>query len=539
MSRILANRYEVGELIGAGGMADVYEGRDTRLSRPVAIKILRSDLARDPAFLARFRREAQAAAGLNHPAIVSVYDTGEEATENGLLPFIVMEQVNGKTIREIIRSGERLPITRAIAVIRGILEALEYSHKNGIVHRDIKPANVMLTTAGDVKVMDFGIARALDDASATVTHAWTVVGTANYLSPEQARGEVADSRSDIYSVGCLLYELLTGRPPFLGDTPVAIAYQHVSAEYTPVSELNEELPPGVDNIISGALSKDPLARYQSAREMLDDVNRLDRGEEVKKKIRNPRRRNLLIGAAIAVAIFVAAGGYLISRIPTPVALVSITDVAGLTESQARTALSGFVIVVERAPDPRVPLDRVASQTPSAGSKVEPGSQVQIIISDGPGKTSIPNSLIGKTLDEAKPILDGAGLVLAKTNAVESSEPPGTIVAVIPTPGTSVPAGSGVVLNIASGKIFVPDVLGTTKVEATTILIQAGFIPNVIEVQDADQPIGVVLAQAPAGDESAKIGSPVTITINTYKAVAPSPAPTPTLSPTSPAAPANQ
>ena len=193
MTRMLANRYEVGDLIGAGGMADVFQGRDTRLSRPVAIKILRSDLARDPAFLARFRREAQAAAGLNHPAIVSVYDTGEEGTDQGVLPYIVMEQVNGKTIREVIRSGERLPITRAISVVRGILEALEYSHRNGIVHRDIKPANVMITNGGDVKVMDFGIARALDDASATVTHAWTVVGTANYLSPEQARGEAADS----------------------------------------------------------------------------------------------------------------------------------------------------------------------------------------------------------------------------------------------------------------------------------------------------------------------------------------------------------
>lgn len=525
MTRILANRYEVGELIGAGGMADVFEGRDTRLSRPVAIKILRSDLARDPAFLARFRREAQAAAGLNHPAIVSVYDTGEEGTENGVLPYIVMEQVNGKTIREVIRSGERLPFKRAIAVIRGILEALEYSHKNGIVHRDIKPANVMLTSAGDVKVMDFGIARALDDASATVTHAWTVVGTANYLSPEQARGEVADSRSDIYSVGCLLYELLTGRPPFLGDTPVAIAYQHVSAEFTPVSELTEELPPGVDNIISGALSKDPLARYQSASEMLEDINRLDRGEEVKKKIANPKRRNLIIAAVVAAVLLISTGNYLISRIPTPISLISLADVSGLTEMQARETLDGFAIIVERAPDPRVPADRVASQTPSAGTKVEPGTQVQIILSEGPGKTSVPTTLIGKTLDEAKLLLDGAGLILAKTNAVESSEAPGTIVGVVPEPGSTVAAGSGVVFNIASGKVFVPDVLGVSRIQATTILIQAGFIPNVIETQDSEQLGGVVLAQAPAADESAKIGSSVTITINTYKAE-PAASPTP-------------
>lgn len=516
MTRLLANRYEIGDLIGAGGMADVFQGRDTRLSRPVAIKILRSDLARDPAFLSRFRREAQAAAGLNHPAIVSVYDTGEEVTESGVLPYIVMEQVNGKTIREVIRSGERLPFSRAIAVTRGILEALEYSHRNGIVHRDIKPANVMLTTGGDVKVMDFGIARALDDASATVTHAWTVVGTANYLSPEQARGEVADSRSDIYSVGCLLYELLTGRPPFLGDTPVAIAYQHVSAEFTPVSELNEELPVGVDNVISGALSKDPLARYQSASEMLEDINRLDRGEEVQKKIAHPKRKKLIIAAIVAAVVLISSGAYLISRIPAPITLVTLADVSGLTEMQARETLTGFTIVVERAPDPRVPADRVASQTPIAGTKVEPGSQIQIILSDGPGKTSVPTSLLGKTLDEAKLLLDGAGLILSKTNAVESSEAPGTIVAVIPEPGSTVAAGSGVVLNIASGKVFVPDVLGVSRIQATTILIQAGFVPNVIETQDAEQPSGVVLAQAPAADESAKIGSSVTITVNTYK-----------------------
>jgi serine/threonine-protein kinase len=184
--------------------------------------------------------------------------------------------------------------------------------------------------------------------------------------------------------------------------------------------------------------------------------------------------------------------------------------------QARETLTGFTIVVERAPDPRVPADRVASQTPIAGTKVEPGSQIQIILSDGPGKTSVPTSLLGKTLDEAKLLLDGAGLILSKTNAVESSEEPGTIVAVIPEPGSTVAAGSGVVLNIASGKVFVPDVLGVSRIQATTILIQAGFVPNVIETQDAEQPSGVVLAQAPAADESAKIGSSVTITVNTYK-----------------------
>ena len=260
--------------------------------------------------------------------------------------------------------------------------------------------------------------------------------------------------------------------------------------------------------------------------MLEDVNRLERGEEVKKKIHNPKRRNLVIGAITAAIILIGSGGYLISQIPTPVSLVTVADVTGLTETQARDALNGFTIVVERAPDPRIPADRVASQTPAAGSKVAPGSEIQIILSDGPGKTSVPTTLIGKTLDEAKLILDASGLVLSKTNAVESSEAPGTIVAVVPEPGTTVAAGSGVVLNIASGKVFVPDVIGVSKIQATTILIQAGFIPNVVETQDSEQPSGVVLAQAPAADESAKIGSSVTITVNVYKGdpvASPSPA----------------
>ena len=233
----------------------------------------------------------------------------------------------------------------------------------------------------------------------------------------------------------------------------------------------------------------------------------------------------MIAAVVAAVVLISSGAYLVSRIPTPITLVSLADVSGLTEMQARESLDGFTIIVERAPDPRVPADRVASQTPSAGTKVEPGSQVQIILSDGPGKTSVPTTLIGKTLDEAKLLLDGAGLILAKTNAVESSEAPGTIVGVVPEPGSTVAAGSGVVFNIASGKVFVPDVLGVPRIQATTILIQAGFIPNVIETQDSEQPSGVVLAQAPAADESAKIGSSVTITINTYKGE-PAPSPTP-------------
>ena len=225
MSKLLGERYLLGAMIGTGGMADVYTAQDQRLSREVAVKILRSDLAQDPSFVSRFRKEAKAAAGLNHPGIVAVYDSGEDPA-----PYIVMELVQGHTLRELIHEGERIECDRALEIIIGVLEALDYSHMRGIVHRDIKPANIMITESGDVKVMDFGIARAIDDLGATLTSTWNVVGTAQYLSPEQAQGSIADSRSDLYSTGCLLYELLTGRPPFTGETPVSIALQHVSGQ---------------------------------------------------------------------------------------------------------------------------------------------------------------------------------------------------------------------------------------------------------------------------------------------------------------------
>ena len=265
--RIFGERYELGALIGAGGMSDVFIAKDLRLNREVAVKVLRSDLNREQTFVTRFRKEALAAAGLSHPGIVAVYDSGESPA-----PYIVMELVQGKTLRELI-NGPIDPKT-AIQITEGVLTALAYSHANGIVHRDIKPGNIMITDHGDVKVMDFGIARALDDVSATMTATWNVVGTAQYLSPEQASGEVADNRSDLYSVGCVLYEMLTGRPPFTGDTPVSIAFQHVSADLISPSKLNAKLNPQFDHFLSVVMSKDPANRYQDANSMLADLHRI-------------------------------------------------------------------------------------------------------------------------------------------------------------------------------------------------------------------------------------------------------------------------
>ncbi|MCU1574899.1 MAG: serine/threonine protein kinase [Micrococcaceae bacterium] len=268
-TRVLNGRYELSDLLGRGGMADVYKGRDIRLGRTVAVKLLRADLARDPQFQARFRREAQAVAGLNHPAIVAVYDTGEYPVQDDVhgqskVPYIVMECVTGRTLRDLIRSKD-LTIAQSVDYLLGVLSALEYSHRSGIVHRDIKPANVMVTDDGNaVKVMDFGIARAIADSTATMTQTQAVLGTAQYLSPEQARGETVDSRSDLYSAGCLLYEMLTGRPPFMGDSPVSVAYQHVRETAEAPSFHNPAVTPALDSVLIRALQKNRADRFQDA-----------------------------------------------------------------------------------------------------------------------------------------------------------------------------------------------------------------------------------------------------------------------------------
>src|ERR1700710_442816 len=277
---VLGERYEIGGVLGRGGMAEVHRGRDLRLGREVAVKVLRSDLARAPSFQVRFRREAQASASLNHPAIVAVYDTGEDRTATGATPYIVMEYVEGETRRAVPRREGYLRPERAMALAADICGALDFSHRNGIVHRDVKPGNVMITPQGTVKVMDFGIARAVSDSAATMTSTAAVIGTAQYLSPEQARGEGVDARSDVYSLGCLLYELCTGAPPFTGDSPVSVAYQHVREDPKTPSSINPAIPPELDAILMKAMSKNPANRYQSAAEMRADLLRAPAGQRV-------------------------------------------------------------------------------------------------------------------------------------------------------------------------------------------------------------------------------------------------------------------
>ena len=515
MKRQLGGRYQLGPMIGTGGMADVYLAEDLRLHREVAIKILRSDLARDPAFVTRFNKEALAVAALNHPGIVAVYDSGQEKTTSGVMPYIVMEYVEGKTLRELLHDGDRLLFDRAIEIVEGILNALSYSHKSGIVHRDIKPGNIMITESGAVKVMDFGIARALADAGATLTSTWNIVGTAQYLSPEQATGGQADLRSDLYSVGCLFYELISGQPPFSGETPVAIAYQHVSAPLIPVTSLTTGLDPVIDSFFEVALAKSPENRYQNAASMLKDLKRLSRGERITAKIPtqrsvNPRRRLLI---ATSLVLLIGLGGFLAFRPSGPAEIVTLPNVVGLTESEARAQLANFTITIQRAPDPRIPKDRVASQLPLATVQVNKGSAVTLTLSDGPGDAIVPIDIIGKPLEEARAILASAGLRVSKTVAVASEEQPGIVLKVSPDAGSTVEAGSGVTLEIASGNVQVPNLVGKSEIEAKTLLTQAGFLVKTATAFDANQPLGIVLAQAPAAGETKIIGSSVTITIN--------------------------
>ena len=517
MKKMLGERYELGAMIGTGGMADVYLAQDVRLNRQVAIKILRSDLARDPSFVTRFNKEALSVAALNHPGIVSVYDSGKEDSPSGAMPYIVMEYVEGKTLREMVNKGERFALNRAVEITEGILIALQYSHKNGIIHRDIKPGNIMITDNGDVKVMDFGIARALADTGATMTSTWNIVGTAQYLSPEQATGTQADARSDLYSVGCLLYELLAGRPPFTGDTPVAIAYQHVSAPLIPITELQESLDPALNAFFSIALAKDANERYQSANAMLKDLRKLIKGEgittQIPKQMRKEKSRNRIAALSIALVLLVGGVSYFILSPNQSSVTRVLPNVVGLTEAQARQELAGLTITIQRAPDPRIPRDRVSSQLPLATIRVSEGSAVTLTISDGPGDATVPTGLLGKPLEEVRAALTAAGLRVSRTIAVDSEQEPGIVLKITPEPGSTVEAGTGVVLEIASGNISVPSLVGLNEIEARTILTQAGFLVKIVEAYDANQVIGIVLAQAPTAGEVKLIGSSVTITIN--------------------------
>jgi serine/threonine-protein kinase len=373
----------------------------------------------------------------------------------------------------------------------------------------------MIASNGDVKVMDFGIARAMDDLGATLTSTWNVVGTAQYLSPEQAVGDAADARSDIYSTGCLLFELLTGQPPFSGETPVSIAYQHVSGEVPSARSIQPDLPADVDTILKVALSKKADDRYQSAQLMLDDLIKVHQGQAVTTKIATKpfftRRSALLYGGSFFAAIALSVTGFLLSGNQNNGPL--IPNVVGLSEAQARELLSGYVITIKRAHDGTIPKDRIASQSPLATTSAPLGSAIVLTISDGPGDAIVPDDLVGMALIDARAALTAVGLTVSQTIAAPSDQPQGTVLDVSPPVGSITTAGSGVVLTIASGEVTVPSLVGVEAIQAKTTLIQVGFLIKEFYDYDATQPLGVVIRQAPDAGTTQIIGNSVTITIN--------------------------
>ncbi|MEW2630268.1 Stk1 family PASTA domain-containing Ser/Thr kinase [Streptomyces sp. NPDC048389] len=509
--RRLGGRYELGSVLGRGGMAEVYLAHDTRLGRTVAVKTLRADLARDPSFQARFRREAQSAASLNHPAIVAVYDTGEDMVYDGAsgggagvsIPYIVMEYVDGSTLRELLHSGRKLLPERTLEMTVGILQALEYSHRAGIVHRDIKPANVMLTRTGQVKVMDFGIARAMGDSGMTMTQTAAVIGTAQYLSPEQAKGEQVDARSDLYSTGCLLYELLTVRPPFVGDSPVAVAYQHVREEPQPPSNFDPEITPDMDAIVLKALVKDPDYRYQSADEMRADIEACLDGQPV--------------AATAAMGAAGYGGGYGPNDQPTTA--LRQADPAGQTSmlppmNPDDGSFGGY--------DDRQGRRRQKKSNTStvllalAGILVLVGAVLigksLFDTSDGGGKVDVPQ-LVGSTLKEAEDAARNAGVQLTQSGTARCEQPKGSICSQDPEPPAEMNEGDTVQVVVSEGapKVKVPDVVDKDVGDAKEILEQEKFKVETEEIESSEDP-GTVLEQDPAGRSMAETGATVTLTV---------------------------
>ncbi|MDZ5661425.1 Stk1 family PASTA domain-containing Ser/Thr kinase [Nocardioides sp. S-58] len=563
---LIGGRYELGELLGRGGMAEVRKGKDLRLGRTVAVKRLRTDLASDATFQARFRREAQSSASLNHPAIVSTYDTGEEMATDGsgvAQPYIVMECVEGRTLRDILREGRKILPERALEITAGVLSALDYSHRAGIIHRDIKPGNVMLTPTGDVKVMDFGIARAISDASSTMTQTAAVVGTAQYLSPEQARGETVDSRSDVYSTGCMLYELLTGRPPFVGDSPVAVAYQHVREQAAPPSDLDDQLDPEIDAIVMKSLAKRVEDRYQSSAAMKADIERYLSGHPIQapavvpaaetayvaavppadatttmtsgpppREPQESRGRTAwwILGGLLAV-LLLGAGAWALNgllfedspeRLPVP-------NLVGLTEQEARLKIvdAGLRVgEVDREPSETVEADLVISQDPNRDVFADPDSSVDFVLSLGRPEVEVPY-VVGTLRKDARAAMIEQGLKV-RFEEEDSDEPRNQVLSTAPPAGTSVADGTTITIVYSDGPAQVPDVRGLRQGQAERTIREAGFVPDVRVDAASVEPRGTVVDQIPVGG-TADQGSTVTIFVSAFV----EPTETPTETPTTP------
>ena len=545
---IFAGRYRLERKLGGGGMADVWLAEDQELGRKVAIKMLHDRYANDTQFVERFRREATRAAGLSHPNVVSIFDRGEA----GGSYFIVMEYVEGRTLKELIVTRGPCPVPVAISYVRQVLAALRYAHRNGIVHRDIKPHNVLVDHEGRVKVADFGIARA---GSSQMTEAGSIIGTAQYLSPEQARGAPVDESSDLYSTGILLFELLTGKVPFTGETPVEIAMKHLSQVPPAPSSIRSEIPHDLDLIVVRALAKEPADRYRSAKEMDRDLELVGRGDAVGPETEEaatmvlrgestaetsvqPRAAGYggderyrayegqvktgrawwpwLVAAAAAIALGI--GGWLLyDNIRDQIDAnepVAVNIYTGILEQKAVALIDadGFEHNVRRLPNADVQPGYVYQQDPEPGTKQPRGSIVTILVSSGKPKVTVP-SLVGKSRDAAVAELTRLQL---EPNVVQvsSSQQANQVTAQNPKPGIVVVAGSSVRINVSSGPkpVAVPSVIGQSYDSAAAQLQSAGFTVGRVDV-DSDQPAGQVVDQSPPGNSTASNGSSVTLSVS--------------------------
>ena len=582
--RIGGGRYEIRSLIGRGGMAEVHQAYDTLLSRVVAIKMLRIDLAKDTVFLTRFRREALASASLNHENIVQVYDTGEQivTAPDGTevhVPYIVMELVEGHTVHQLLTDGQPVPINEAIEIMTGVLNALEYSHKRGLVHRDIKPGNVMLTNSGKIKVMDFGIARALEDSGQTMTSTDAVVGTAQYLSPEQARGETVDTRSDLYSCGCMLFELLTGRAPFKGDSAVSVAYQHV-AEMPPLpSSIASDISPELDRMVMKSLAKRPEDRYQDAAEMRSDMVRAAAGAEISAPVlpplpvstptegfaapqtsyapaqwsqvmeedpetddeaeeaaRKKKKKKIIwavvIGILVAIALIAVVWWLITSnRAQEPEQVAIPQNIIGMSSIEAQRTLEGLGLNVEQGQtiaSDTVEKGKVAATDPKPGTKVDPGSTVTIQLSSGAAEITVPD-VSGQTQDAARKTLEDAGLQVGSVKYEDDSKVAADrVIRTTPEAGSAASKDDEVILVLSSGYVSIDSgqVVGKTQEQGLQYLAGLGLQTNTVSEETTQAPNGQIISVEPAG--RVKVGTSVTVKV----------AKTPTApSPASPSAPA--
>jgi serine/threonine-protein kinase len=539
-------------------MADVYLARDQLLDRPVAVKVLFPEFATDEAFVERFRREATAAANLNHPNIVSVYDWGEADSTY----FIVMEYIDGRTLSEILRAEGPLHPDRVADIGADVAAALGFAHRNGVVHRDVKPGNVLVTPTGQVKVADFGIARAITaNADEDLTQVGTVMGTATYFSPEQARGETVDPRSDIYSLGCVLYELLVGKPPFSGDTPVAIAYKHVQESPVPPRHLNVALPAAIEAIVLKCLAKNPVNRYPSAEDLRADLRRFREGsgilaEPVMAPPVDPgatgvvaattavpatgaaaayyddddeeekKSSKLFLGGLIVLLLLLAGMLYLLAQQfnddDTTVAQVEVPNVVGLPVEDARQTLEdlGFKVKVTQEANEDQDEGNVFDQDPERGQRVDEGSTVQLKVSAGAEAVPVPD-VVGSQVEQARLLLTAQGFTVKEQQVVDEEAPVGEVVDQSPGANQEAPKGSEVTISVSKGPADrpVPNVVGKTVAEASNLLGQAGFTVNQTSEPSDSVEEGRVIRTDPAADTVRPKGSAVTVVVSTGPATA--------------------